>query len=139
MRLRLRLLWGLLALSPLGCFWLSGCGGTSMTSGCKITAIDVTPATASADHAAPAPGNTQHFDALIASVTPKTCTFITGNLFDVVWSVSDSVNVSISNAQDPTRGTATCKGATVGAITVTATRSESDGTKVSDTASLTCN
>jgi hypothetical protein len=138
-RLRLRLFSGLLALSPLGCFSLSGCGGNSMASDCRITAINVTPATASADHAAPAPANTQHFDAFIAAVTPSSCVFITGNLSTVTWTVSDSMNVSISNVQGPTYGTATCKGATVGAVTVTATRTESDGTKVSDTASLTCN
>jgi len=80
----------------------------------------------------------QHFDAFIGSVTPG-CAFITGNLFNAVWSVSDTANVSVSNTQDSTRGNATCKSATAGAVTVTATFTETDGSKVSNTASLTCN
>jgi hypothetical protein len=125
------------ALSTLGCFAISSCGGHTTTPSCKILAINVSPATATVDHAAASPGNTQHFDAFIAKVPPG-CEFITGNIFDAAWSVSDPVNVSISNA-DPTRGTATCKAATAGAVTVTATKSQSDGTNVSNTASLTCN
>jgi hypothetical protein len=127
----------LLVLSTLCCFAISGCGGNT-TPSCKILAINVFPATATVDHAAVPPGNTQHFDAFIAKVPPG-CEFLTGNIFDAVWSVSDPVNVSISNAQDATRGTATCKAATAGAVTVTATKSQSDGSSVSNTASLTCN
>lgn len=134
MRLQSRFL---LALSTLGCFAISGCGGNTTTTGCKILAINVSPATATADHAAAPPGNTQHFDAFIAKVPPG-CAFITGNIFDAVWSVSDPVNVSVSNT-DPTRGTATCKAATAGAATVTATADAGDGTRVTNTASLTCN
>jgi hypothetical protein len=134
-RLQSRLL---LAISTLGCFAIFGCGGNTTTTGCKILAINVSPATATADHAAAPPGNTQHFNAFIAKVPPG-CSFITGNIFNAVWSVSDPVNVSISNAQDSTRGNATCKAATTGAVTVTATAPAGDGTNVTNTASLTCN
>jgi hypothetical protein len=127
-----------LALSILGCFAVSSCGGTTSDDPCKILSIDVSPSSATVDHAAPPPGNTQHFDAFIGKVPPG-CSFITGNIFDATWTVSDSTNVSISNAQDSTRGNATCKGATAGAVTVTATKTESDGSKVSNTALLTCN
>ena len=135
----MRLQQSLLLLSALGCFAISGCGGqTSSSSSCQILAINVSPATATVDHAAAPPANTQHFDAFIAKAPPG-CAFITGNVFDAVWSVSDPVNVSISNAQDATRGTATCKAATAGAVTVTATKSQSGGPNVTNTASLTCN
>jgi len=127
----------LLALSILGCFAVTSCGGTSSQE-CKILSINVSPAAATADHTAAPPGNMQHFDAFIGKVPPG-CSFITGNIFDATWTVSDSTNVSISNAQDSTRGNATCKNATAGAITVTATKTESDGSKVSNTALLTCN
>jgi len=127
-----------LALTTLGCFALSGCGGTASSQQCKILSINVSPATATVDHTAAPPGNMQHFDAFIGTVPPG-CSFITGNIFDATWTVSDSTNVSISNAQDSTRGNATCKGATAGAVTVTATKIESDGSKVSNTALLTCN
>jgi hypothetical protein len=128
----------LLALSTLGCFALSGCGGQSTPSSCNILAINVSPATATVDHTAAPPGNMQHFDAFIAKAPPG-CAFFTGNLFNAVWSVSDPANVSVSNAQDSTRGNATCKAATAGAVTVTATFTNTDGTNVSNTASLTCN
>jgi hypothetical protein len=127
-----------LALSILGCFAVTSCGGTTSNDPCKILSINVSPSSATVDHKAPPPGNTQHFDAFIGKVPPG-CSFITGNIFDATWTVSDSTNVSISNAQDSTRGNATCKGATAGAVTVTATKTESDGSKVSNTASLTCN
>ena len=128
----------LLVLSTLGCFAVSSCGGNTSNDSCKILSINVSPSSATVDHAAAPPGNTQHFDAFIDKVPPG-CAFITGNIFDAAWTVSDSTNVSISNAQDSTRGTATCKSATAGAVTVTATKTESDGSKVSNTALLTCN
>jgi len=62
------------------------------------------------------------------------------NLMNVSWSVSDTTNVSISNAKDITFGTATCLGRTSGPVVVTATlpASASSGQAVSGTAALTC-
>jgi hypothetical protein len=115
-----------------------GCGGKSSTTpACKLTAINVSPATATISHTAP-PGNTQHFDAFTSAVTPG-CVFTLGNLTTTTWSVSDTTNVSISNVHDATYGIATCKAATAGAATVTATVPVGDGTNVTNTASLTCN
>ena len=114
----------------------SGCGGN--TSSCKITAINVSPTTATVSHTAPSPGNTQHFAAFAASST-NGCAIQQSNLTSVIWSVSDQVNVSISNTQDATFGTATCNGATAGAISVKATLSQTDFAPVTSTASLTCN
>jgi hypothetical protein len=116
---------------------LLGCGGKSTTV-CKINSINVSPATATVNHAAAPPANTQHFDAFIAS-EPSGCAFILSNLTTATWSVSDTTNISISNVHDATYGTATCKGATAGAATVTATVPAGDGTNVSNIASLTCN
>ena len=114
---------------------LAGCGGTRM---CKINSINVSPATTTASHTAPPPGNMQQFAAFIAS-EPAGCAFALSNLQNVTWSVSDTTNVSISNTHDVTYGVATCKGATAGAATVTATVPAGDGTNVSNTALLTCN
>jgi hypothetical protein len=116
---------------------LLGCGGKNTTM-CKINSINVSPATATVNHAAAPPGNTQHFDAFIAS-EPSGCAFILSNLPNATWSVSDPVNVSIANPPDPAFGTATCKAATAGAVTVTATVPAGDGTNVTNNASLTCN
>jgi len=133
----MRLHWLSLSMLILLFVALAGCGGKSTTT-CKINAINLSPAAATIDHTAPPPGNTQHFAAFIAS-EPAGCAFMLSNLPNATWSVSDPVNVSISNPPDPTFGTATCKAATAGAITVTATVPAGDGTNVTNTASLTCN
>ncbi|HET9839410.1 MAG TPA: hypothetical protein VFR84_14360 [Candidatus Angelobacter sp.] len=116
---------------------LAGCGGKSSTV-CKINSITVSPATATVNHAAAPPGNTQQFAAFIAS-EPSGCAFILSNLPNATWSVSDPINVSIANPPDPAFGTATCKAATAGPVTVTATVPAGDGANVTNTASLTCN
>ena len=116
---------------------LSGCGGKSAMM-CKINSINVSPATATPNHAAAPPGNMQHFSAFIAS-EPSGCAFALSNLTTATWSVSDTTNISISNVHDATYGTATCHAATAGAATVTATVPAGDGSNVSNTASLTCN
>ena len=125
----------------LGLFFLGvaliGCGGSSAPV-CKLTTISVSPATAVANHTAAAPGNMQHFDAFDTTSIPG-CVHTLSNLTNATWSVSDTTNISISNVQDATYGTATCKGATTGAATVTATVPVGDGTNVTNTASLTCN
>jgi hypothetical protein len=119
---------------------LVGCGSKSSTPVCKLGAINVFPATATINHTAVAPGNTQHFDAFASASTPVLgCFEALGSLQTATWSVSDTTNVSISNVHDATYGTATCKGATGGAATVTATVPVGDGTTVMNTSSLTCN
>jgi hypothetical protein len=63
-------------------------------------------------------------------------------LQDVIWMVSDTTNVSISNnTQDGTFATATCLGATSGAATVTSTlpADENHGKGLVSTGQLTCN
>jgi hypothetical protein len=72
-----------------------GCGGKSTTPVCKLTAINVFPATATADHNVVAPGNSQHFDAFAATTTPG-CVTTLSNLTTLTWSVCDTTNVSIS-------------------------------------------
>jgi hypothetical protein len=130
---------GLFAGACLLYFATMGCGGKSpITLACKITAINVFPTSATISHTAPSPGNTQHFDAFASAVTPG-CVLSQGNLTTGTWSVSDNINVSISNVQGSTFGTAICNGATSGAATVTATVPAGDGTSVTNTASITCN
>ncbi|HSS96260.1 MAG TPA: hypothetical protein VLK33_04490 [Terriglobales bacterium] len=132
---------GLFAGACLLSFITMGCGGkSSSTPACKLLAINVSPASATVNHSAAAPGNTQHFDAFASASTPVLgCFEALGSLQSATCSVSDNTNVSISNVHDATFGTATCKGATAGAATVTATVPVGDGTNVTNTASLTCN
>ena len=115
---------------------LAGCGGNHV---CKISTINVSPNSATINHAAAPPGNTQQFDAFQTSA-PSGCAFAQSNLTTVTWTVSDPVNVSIgATSQDPNFGKATCKNATAGPVTVTGTVPAGDGTNVVNTASLTCN
>lgn len=103
--------------------------------------MNVFPKTATVDHTAAAPGNTQHFDAFQSSAPPG-CAFTLAARQDAVWTVSDPVNASISNSHDQLNanyGTATCINAAASPITVTATVPSGNGANVSATASLTCN
>jgi hypothetical protein len=118
---------------------VTACGDVKQN--CQITGLTVTPATATADHNALAPGNRVQFFA--AAQVPKGCVSpaCVNCVPGLVWSVSDPVNVSIANnANDGTNGTATCLGATNGAVTITATALVVSGTNqtVSTKASLTC-
>jgi len=103
--------------------------------GCVQTGITVIPNPASADHNAAAPGNSVHF---LAAGTFTGCAPPPPVDTNVTWSVGDTTNVSISNVQGANFGTATCKGATAGATTVTASGPLPDGTMATSTASLTC-
>src|SRR3954469_3616622 len=82
---------------------LAGCGG----SDCSSTAINISPPSASADHSASPPANANQFFAF--PVIPSGCSTIAtaAALRNVTWSVSDPINVNISNAQDATFGVAT--------------------------------
>lgn len=120
-------------------FFLIGCGGsTTLTPACFITGINVFPKTATVDHTAAPPGNTQHFDAFQSSA-PSGCGFQLANLQNATWTVSDMVDASIGNQQNVNYGTATCINAAASPITVTATVPSGNGTNVSATATLTCN
>jgi hypothetical protein len=118
-----------------------GCGGSSNpTPACFITGINVFPQTAVVDHSATAPGNSQQFLAFQSSAPPG-CAFAAAALQNAVWTVSDPVNASISNAHDQSNtnyGRATCINAAASPITVTATVPSGNGGDVSATAILTC-
>jgi hypothetical protein len=121
-------------LGLLAVFLLTFSWGSDKT--CQLVGLTVSPATATADHAAVPPANQVQFFA--AAKVPKGCSIIQCvNCFRQTWSVSDPVKVSISNnASD--NGTATCLGATNGAVTVSATAPVGSNQTVTGTASLTC-
>ena len=112
----------------------TGCGQQT----CRLTGLSVEPPNASADHAALAPGNQVQFFA--SAIVPKGCTHTACvNCSGQTWTVSDPVNVSISNNAND-NGTAVCKGTTNGAATVTATAPAGTGSTqtVTGTATLIC-
>ncbi len=118
---------------------LAGCGSQNPTCAGNSPVLAVAPATATADHTATAPGNQQQFIATSrpAAAGPDCAVPNVIEELKPTWTVSDTLHVSISNANDATNGVATCLGPTTGAATVTATvGSGASVTKL--TASLTC-
>ncbi|PYX88958.1 MAG: hypothetical protein DMG67_16145 [Acidobacteria bacterium] len=115
---------------------IAGCSGMHGST-CDITAINVDPPSATADHNAAPPGNSKQFFAFASAASPG-CAVMHSNLNNVTWSVSDTVHVSISNVHDQTYGVATCMGATTAATTITAIVPSGPGKNVSATATLSC-
>lgn len=122
----------------------AGCGVVSKTCPTALVAVD--PAAATADHLAAPPGDQQGF---LATESPAGVSINDGASCAVPqyvaglspnWTVSDTINVKISSAQDDTNGVATCIGATKGAVTLTAIGSPGNGapSETLGTASLTC-
>jgi len=113
-----------------------GCGNTQQA--CELTALSITPSSVTADHAVSAPGDQIQFFA--GPVTKGQCAAgACLNCWGQTWTVSDTVNVSISN-ENLDNGTATCLGKTNGAVTVTATAPVKPGSMqtVTGTAKLSC-
>ena len=107
---------------------------------CFIGSINLSPQFATVDHRAVAPGNSQVF-VVFQSGAPSGCRFTNAILLDAVWSVSDPVNVSISNSHDQNNinfGRATCINATVSPVNVTASVPSGNGNDVIATATLEC-
>ena len=116
-------LWLLAAM--LSCVLLASCGGYANT--CAVTAA-ITPATATADHNLPSPGNQAQFS-LTSSVSGN-CPYIADTIG--TWSTSDPVNVPITS-----QGLATCKN---GPVSILATISNSGTVRghAFTSATLTC-
>jgi len=116
---------------------LAGCGNSHV---CASGALNVSPQNAVADHSAPTPANSQLFLAFGAGL-PAGCSATQSNLINVIWSVSDPIDVSISNTQGNAFGTASCINSTAVPVTITATlpASANHNKSVSGTATLTCN
>ena len=105
-----------------------------MSGGCRPIGINVGPATATANHAAAAPGNSQVFSATQelggGSVCPAVLALVNSN-----WTASDpSVHLS---ASPTTQVTATCTATVANPVTIMATAA--DGSGFTGQASLTCN
>lgn len=111
------------------------CGSTP---NCLLaTSLDVSPATATADHLAGSPGNQVRFVA--ANHIPDGCQPTPAPLrTDLKWTVSDPINVTIGNIQGVNYGVATCVNATTGGVTVTASGPNTQNATITGTATLTC-
>lgn len=111
-----------------------GCGGSTMPS-CGAAGILISPPTATVNHAASPPGNSESFVASPKFPIIPGCPAITAAPINSNWSVSDpSVHLS---ATQGTTITATCTAALTNPATVTATSADSQ--MLTGTAALTCN
>jgi len=99
---------------------LAGCGAAPPPC---TSVLVMNPAVATADHRAPAPGNSVQFD---VGYSPKSTCAVPQIVYLPTMTTSDPVDVLL-----PSPGVATCIGATKGAATLTDTRSKA-------TALLTC-
>ncbi len=116
---------------------LLSCGSTVV---CAFHSVNVSGSTSVAvDHSALPPGNQVQFIAFGNDATAG-CLFFQSNLMNVAWTVSDTQNITISNAKDTTYGVATCINATTGPVTVTATLPSdlNNGTTATGTSNMTC-
>ena len=115
----------------------AGCGGKSQVVDCTPLDLAVSPQTATADHAAAAPGNQISFiafDGLRPGCPPTPGPIRT----DLKWSVSDTVNTKIGNTLNVDYGVATCINATPSPVTVTATGTNRLGSTITGAATLAC-
>lgn len=113
--------------------FVAGCGGIG--SNCQVTALNVAPPTANADHTAAPPNNSQTFNAS-GQFSGSGCIGLgTAALVNSNWTASDpSVHLS---ASPTTMVTATCTAAVAGPVTITAT--SASGPTITGKASLSCN
>lgn len=116
---------------------IAGCGGKSQVNCGVALQLGVIPQSATADHAAAAPGNQVSFVA--ADIPPAGCPPTPGPLRnDVKWSVSDTVNTKIGNTLNVDYGVATCINATPSPVVVTASGPNSLGATITGTGTLAC-
>jgi hypothetical protein len=118
---------------------LTGCGGSP---DCTVTALSITPPSATASHVAAPPGNKVLFIGTDnKSTEPSGCAIsqVVAIRTDLKWTASDAVNVTIGNTQGVDYGVATCNNATTQPVTITATGPNAKNATISGAASLTCN
>ena len=127
---------GLLAALAADC----GCGGKSTLSCVVSVTVSVSPMTAVINHAVAPPGNQIQFVAMAAPTAPAGCAVPQwiARVYGT-WSNPDPTAIQISSANDNTNGTAVCKAATNGAVTLTGTFTQLVPAPVTEAVQLTCN
>jgi hypothetical protein len=120
---------------------LCGCGGNPATKCDEVTVISVNPTSATVNHAATPPANQVQFVANAQPYSDQPGCAVPDWIAIVygTWSNPDPTDIQISSALDNTNGTAVCKSATNGAVTLTGTFSELVPAPVTKTVQLTCN
>lgn len=113
--------------------FLASCGGSSLRCG-QVLQASVDPPTASIDHTAAPPANSQQFTATFNVYEGPGCV-LPAIPTTVQWTSSDAVNVSLQPQQGAPEAIATCINSTPVPATITATQTNPHATA---TATLTC-
>ena len=100
---------------------LTGCGAAAPACS-SHEVLTLSPAMATADHAAKPPGNQQQFRAVgtYATSQPGCAVPALAILEQPDWTSADPIHVQISSAKDATNGLATCLGPTDNPVLLTA-------------------
>jgi hypothetical protein len=119
---------------------LSGCSGNPAMT-CSLTVeVQVSPTTATVDHAAAPPGNQVQFVGYARPTAPPGCAVPQWIAIDyATWSNPDPTDIQISSASDSTNGTAICKSPTNGPVPLTGTFTQLVSSPVTKTVQLACN
>lgn len=128
--LRLRMSFALLCCAAVTV--LTGCGG--MNNNCTTMGMSVNPASATVDHSAAAPANSQMFSATNMFVGNGCMGIATAALVTSNWTANDPT-VTLT-ASPSGQVTATCTASTVNPVMISAT--SNDGRMLSGQASLMC-
>lgn len=100
----------------------SGCGvSPAAQNPCAISfPLVVTPLSATADHMAAPPGNQAQFTGTARATAAPGCPVPALAMREyATWTNPDPTDITISSATDSANGTATCKSATSGPVTLT--------------------
>ena len=125
-----------------GALLLTGCA-VSASTGQQCTnglAMNITPTSATADHAQTAPANQVKFQSVVSPTASPGCAVPTWVMLATpVWTNPDPKNISIDSSSDASaNGLATCTGATSGPVTLTASFTLGNDAPVMQAVSLTC-
>ncbi len=122
---------------------VAGCGGRGNPPNCIVGSLNISPATATANHVSASPGNqAQFFGTDATNLLPAGCVSVAitqAMRTDLKWATSDPASVSIGNTAGVNYGLATCNNATAAAVTITATGPNANNNTIAGTAKLTCN
>ncbi|HXS11734.1 MAG TPA: hypothetical protein VN734_03465 [Acidobacteriaceae bacterium] len=130
--------------------WSFICAGLLLT-GCAVSAstgqqcanglaMNVSPASATADHAQTSPANQVKFQATVSPTASPGCAVPNWIMTAApTWTNPDPRDISIDSSSDTSmNGLATCLGATNGPITLTASFTLGTNAPVTQTATLSC-
>jgi hypothetical protein len=138
-------------IAPIAPMLLSIFCGSVVLTGCAVNAstgqqctnglaMNISPASATADHTQAAPANQVKFQSVVSPTASPGCAVPTWVMLATpAWTNPDSKDISIDSSSDVSmNGLATCAGATSGPVTLTASFTLGTNAPVTQAVTLTC-